>query len=311
MAIKIRKKIEEEKVIRADNPEVLPPEGGENKPEDVAAEVKIPGLDDEFLATSGSALQWLMEHRRMVVLVSCLAIIASVAVIGVRYASEASMISKSEVLTDAFVTYNALTTEQAQSLENARRDYLAQQGIAADTSDVLKSSYTVPDDKTRFAAIENHLVKALPNYSEDEIGTTAKLMLAGAQARLDHVDTAKVSYDSASKSKLDDVRVFAQLGQIEMLINASQYADAIAILDDIMQKHPGLSAYATLEKGRIYEITGEIDKAIAAYAQVSREFGKESDKSLAMSRLKYLTKDWESYAMPEAPTPNDVPQAAL
>ena len=297
MAIKIRKKIEEEKVIQADNPEVLPPEGQQEQQaqaEDVAAEVKIPGLDDKFLATSGSVLQWLMEHRRMVILASCLVIVAALAVIGVKYAREASITSKSEVLTQAFVTYDALTTAEAQQYEEMRRQYLAQQGIAANTTEVLKSTYTVPNDKMRFVAIEKYLAEKLPEYAGNEIGTTGKLMLAGAQARLDHAANAKTSYDAASLSQQDDIKVYA-----------------IAILDEIMAKHPGMSAFATLEKGRIHEMAGETDKAIAAYALVSRELGKDSDKTLAMSRLKYLTKDWETYITPAVPAQNNVPQAAL
>ena len=314
MAIKIRKKIEEEKVIQADNPEVLPPEGQQEQQaqaEDVAAEVKIPGLDDKFLATSGSVLQWLMEHRRMVILASCLVIVAALAVIGVKYAREASITSKSEVLTQAFVTYDALTTAEAQQYEEMRRQYLAQQGIAANTTEVLKSTYTVPNDKMRFVAIEKYLAEKLPEYAGNEIGTTGKLMLAGAQARLDHAANAKTSYDAASLSQQDDIKVYAKLGQVELLLNDAKFADAIAILDEIMAKHPGMSASATLEKGRIHEMAGETDKAIAAYALVSRELGKDSDKTLAMSRLKYLTKDWETYITPAVPAQNNVPQAAL
>ena len=314
MAIKIRKKIEEEKVIQADNPEVLPPEGQQEQQaqaEDVAAEVKIPGLDDKFLATSGSVLQWLMEHRRMVILASCLVIVAALAVIGVKYAREASITSKSEVLTQAFVTYDALTTAEAQQYEEMRRQYLAQQGIAANTTEVLKSTYTVPNDKMRFVAIEKYLAEKLPEYAGNEIGTTGKLMLAGDQARLDHAANAKTSYDAASLSQQDDIKVYAKLGQVELLLNDAKFADAIAILDEIMAKHPGMSAFATLEKGRIHEMAGETDKAIAAYALVSRELGKDSDKTLAMSRLKYLTKDWETYITPAVPAQNNVPQAAL
>ncbi len=308
MAIKIRKKAEEEKVIQADNPEVLPPEG---KIEDVAEEVKIPGLDDRFLATSGSALQWIMEHRRMVIFASCVVIAGAFAWLGVGYAREASMTSKSEVLTKSFITYSALTDNEAQELEAARKQYLARQGIAADTADVLKSSYTVPDDKTRFAAIERNLSQELPNYGGDLIATTGQLMLAGAQARLNHAEDAKKSYISAAKSNLKDVKVFAEFGQIELLLNDKNYADAVALLDDIMKQYPGLSAYATLEKGRIYEMAGNPDKAIAAYAQVSREFGQETDKATAAARLKYLTKDWESYVTPAVAPQNNVPQAAL
>ena len=122
---------------------------------------------------------------------------------------------------------------------------------------------------------------------------------------------AKTSYDAASLSQQDDIKVYAKLGQVELLLNDAKFADAIAILDEIMAKHPGMSAFATLEKGRIHEMAGETDKAIAAYALVSRELGKDSDKTLAMSRLKYLTKDWETYITPAVPAQNNVPQAAL
>ena len=247
----------------------------------------------------------------MVILASCLVIVAALAVIGVKYAREASITSKSEVLTQAFVTYDALTTAEAQQYEEMRRQYLAQQGIAANTTEVLKSTYTVPNDKMRFVAIEKYLAEKLPEYAGNEIGTTGKLMLAGAQARLDHAANAKTSYDAASLSQQDDIKVYAKLGQVELLLNDAKFADAIAILDEIMAKHPGMSAFATLEKGRIHEMAGETDKAIAAYALVSRELGKDSDKTLAMSRLKYLTKDWETYITPAVPAQNNVPQAAL
>lgn len=308
MAIKIRKKVEEEVVIKANDPEVLPPEGST---EAVAEEVKIPGLDDKFLATSGSALQWIMDHRRMVIFVSCVIVAAAFVWIGVNHAIEAQNINKSQVLTSPFITYTALTHEEAQQLEAARRQYLAQQGIAADTTDVLKSNYSVPDDKTRFSSIAHYLSIELPSLASEDIGISGQLMLAGSQARLDKMNDAKNAYDKAATSKVGDVALFAQLGQVEVLVNAKQFDDAIAVLDKIMAKNPGLSAYATLEKGRIYEMANQIEKAIAAYAQVNREFGQENDKAMATSRLKYLTKDWESYARPAAPIQNPNPQAAL
>lgn len=305
MAIKIRKRVEEEKRPEALEPEVLQP-GGE--PAADVSNVAVPGMDDKFLETSGSMMSWLMEHRRMVILVACVVVVAAFSWLGIRHGMEVNATSLSQNLSDAFVTYSAITKAEAQEIETAREQYLKSQGIAADTTDILRFTYSVPDDRARFAMIEKYLSATLPNLEGKEVGISGELMLAGAMARLSHRDGAAAAYEAARASRAPDVVMFADLGSIEMLLDAQKYDEAIARLDALMDRHPGMSAYATLQKGSIYELTGARDKAIAAYDKVIREFGQERDKAIATSRLRYLTADWREHLQAAVPAQ---PQVAL
>lgn len=311
MAIKIRKKVEEEKVIQAAEPEVLPPEGSEAELKAAAEAVKIPGLDDKFLNRSSSAMSWILDHRRMVVLAITLVVLAAVAYLGITHAVEVSDTKLSSDLSPAFVTYTALTREEANQLEASRMAYFQSQGIAADADDILRVSYTVPDNKTRFAAIEKNLEQTLPTLSGETVADSGYLMMAGSAARLGHEQKALDAYDKAAKSKNLDVRLFAALGDAEQRVNMKKYDEAIAQLDNVIAKHPGLTSALTLEKARIYEVSGAVDKAIETYAKFSGEFGREVDRLVAVNRLKYLTPNWQTLVKPAVvPVPSSVPAKA-
>lgn len=302
MAIKIRKKIEEEAPRQPLEPEVLPPEGASAAPKEATA----PEMSDKFLATSGSIFSWLLEHRRMVIGVSCLIVIAAFSWFGIQRYLDSRVAASNEPLVSALVTYTAYTRAQADEIEAARQQYLESQGIAAETSDILRFSYTVPNDAARYGAIEAHLQKELPSITHEQTRTTGELMLAGTMARLDHKDGAQSAYDKAAASSNWDIKLFAQLGQVELLVSQKKNQEAIALLDTILTAHPGFSSYATLKKGRIYELNGDTDKAIAAYSQVVNEFGQDDDKAIASARLRFLTPDWQKH-IKVAPAP----QAAL
>lgn len=310
MAIKIHKKeAEAPKVLE---PEVLPPSGANAKPasapddNDVAG-VKVPGLDDNFLRTSGTIMSWLMENRRMVILVVTIIIVASFGYLGIQRANESVATSKSSIMTDVFFTYNSVTKDEAAQIEAARLEYLKSQGIGAEASDILRYSNPVPDDHARYVAIEKYLSQKLPEYNGEAIQTAGDLMLAGSIAKIHPADKALPVYDEAATSASNDVKLFAMLGQAEMLVGEQKYADAIAKYDQIMAIEPGFSSFATFEKARIFEISGDNDKAVEAYKAVITNYNQKYDQDRAQARLRILIPDWANVrpteqAAPQAPT---------
>ena len=310
MAIQIRRKEEEKKVLE---PEVLSAGGNADAAEEEGgaqdgSSVKLPGMEDEFLKKSSSAMAWLMEHRRMVILVAVLLVGVAFLYIGIQRAKESAAESRSNVLSPAIVTYTLPTRAQADAIEAQRQAYIESQGIAAETKDILKFTETIPDDRTRYAVIEKHLSTNLPSLAGEAVETTGRLMQAGVSARLRAPADAAAVYAQAEKSASADVRLFAMLGEAEMRIGEKNYAQALAIYDNVMSANAGMSSYATLEKGRIYELMGDKDKAIAAYAQVMREFNQPLDQAQAVKRLRFLTPDWATYsAAPAAPAAAPAP----
>lgn len=312
MAIKIRKRVEaaapvEEQKIEALEPEVLPPEGQEGEDSqavDTGSTVNVPGMEDKFLSTSNNVMAWLMEHRRAVGGIVGFLVLVALIWNGVIYMNEKSATEKSMVMSDAFVTYTALTKAQADEIEAARMEYMKSQGIAADAPDILRVTYTVPDDQKRHAAISQHLENELPKYAADQISASGQLMLAGSKSMIQDATKASAAYDTAVKNSTSkDVQLFAKLGQVEMLIGAKNYDGAIAKLDEIMKENATFSAHVMLEKGRIYEMTGKTSEAIAAYDEVANGLGKPEDQQAALSRLRVLTPDWASRSKAAAPAP--------
>lgn len=310
MAIQIRRK-------EANNPPVIEPEvltaggkgeAGANAPE---SDVKIPELNDEFLRKSGSMMAWFMEHRRMVLFVALLIVCISFGYYGVKYAQEMSATRTSGVLSPAFVTYTMITKAEAEQIEQQRYAYMKSQGIAAEAKDILHFTETVPDDKTRYLAIEKHLSQHLDAYRGEAIETSGRLMQAGASARLRPADAVTPLYAAAEKSPSSDVKLFAMIGEAEMLVGEKKYDQALMTLENVMNLEPALTSYATLEKGRIYEIEGKKDEAIAAYGQVFREFGQPDDQKKALERLRYLTADWSKQTQVAPVEANPAGQVAM
>ena len=303
MAIKIRKQEDNAKVLE---PEVLPPEG-----QAAESEVKIPGMDDDFLRKSNSIMTWIMEHRRMVILVTCVVIVVAFSVLGVKKYIESQAIARSSIMTDAFVTYTALTKDEAAQLEQQRLEYMKQQGIAAEAPDILRTTYTVPDNRSRFVAIEKYLATALTKYPGESIETTGQLMLAGSAAKLHPANEVMPAYEKALGSQSSDVKLFAMLGKAEMLVGEKKYDEAITLLSQVMSQYPAFSSHATLEMGRIYEMSGATDKAIDAYKKVYTEFAHEADHQKALARLRYLTPNWSELTKPAAPAPAAAPAQGI
>ncbi len=309
MAIKIRKQEENPQVLE---PEVLPPDGEQG----ATSEVKLPGMDDDFLRKSSSIMSWILENRRMVIFVTAVIIIVAFSILGVTRFIESQATKRSSIMTDAFITYTALTKAEAAELERQRMEYMKQQGIAADAPDILHTTYTVPDNHSRFVAIEKYLKEKLTTYPGEAIETTGQLMLAGTEAKLHPANEAKTAYDKAMQSQSPDVQLFAMLGQAEMLVGEKKYDDAIALLDQIARNYPTFSSHVMLEKGRIYEIAGATDKAIEAYKAVFSS-NHQQDQLKATNRLRYLTPDWSELiktaatATAPVPTPGVPTQAEL
>ncbi|MBQ1924612.1 MAG: tetratricopeptide repeat protein [Proteobacteria bacterium] len=310
MAIKIHKREEEAKPVL--EPEVL--NAGGNDGGEEAPKAAVTGLEnDDFLIKSGNAMSWLMENRRMVGFVIGVLVIASLGFIFFRNQAENTAIKKSSFMTGAFETYTAMTQAQAEELERQRAAYLKQQGIAAESDDILHVTYTVRDDQTRYAMIEKHLKDSVQKIPGEIVEPTAELMLAGTQARIRSAAEAKATYEKAATSASADVRLFALLGEAEMLIGEQKYDEAIQKLDAVTAANISFSSYVALEKGRIYEIKGETNNAIAAYDHIIRDFPNSGDEQKALARLRILTPDWANHmkaaAAPVVPAAPAAPAA--
>lgn len=298
MAIKIRKKVEQEKKVL--EPEVLPPEGAAPESADDGAElgVKVPEINDNFLRTSGTMMQWILEHRRMVVLCIAILVLVAFSFVGFRYHSESQATERSSKLTDMFDAYLALTQAQADQITRDSEEQVQSQGIAGNLEDVLHPKNVVPDDHIRYLAIEDHLKKTLPELAQEDVGKSGKLMLAGVTARLHDDATAAPIYVELANSQNADLALFGQLGEAEALVGQQKYDDAIKVYDQILAKNPKLSSYITLEKGRLYENMGQTDNAIQAYDDVLNKFNMPDDQAKAMSRLRILTPDANAHIKP-------------
>ena len=299
MAIKIRKKVEQEKKVL--EPEVLPPEGADAaSAEDGAAElgVKVPEINDNFLRTSGTMMQWILEHRRMVILCVAIVVIVAFSFVGFNHYKESQATERSSQLTDVFDAYLASTKAQAEQITRESEAQIQSQGIAGNLEDVLHPKNVVPDDHIRYVAIEDHLKKTLPGLPQENIGTSGKLMLAGVTARLHDDATAAPVYAELAVAQNTDVALFGQLGNAETLIGQQKYEEALKVLDLIIAKNPKFSSYMTVEKGRVYEMMGQIDNAIQAYDDVLNKFNQPDDQAKAMARLRILTPDAASHLKP-------------
>lgn len=311
MAIQIRKKAEEEKKVQVLEPDVLPPENAESMDDLIRAQkAQAPGMEDKFVMRSGNAMAWLMEHRRMVLLVTILILVAAFSWIGVqKYQESIATSQSSDVLSDAFVTYAAYTKAQADQIENERYEYFKSQGIAAEADDILHFSYTVPDDRSRFAAIEKHLDTVIPTYAGNPIEASASLMLAGTKAKIRDAASAQTAYQKAETSLSRDVKLFGMLGEAEMLIGQKKLDEALKKLEDVVVDNPALTSQVTYEKGRIFEMKGDMENALAMYDQLIQTSGNSIPKQKAKVRLRILTPDWAERIAKQEQV--QVPQAEL
>ncbi len=311
MAIQVRKKEEAQEQAQAQV---------ENETEVVEAgapevNVKLPEMNDKFLMSSGNAMAWLMEHRRMVILVVCLVIVGCLSVIGVMRFQENGRVGRSELLSKAFVTLDAPTQEEAKNLESQRQAALTKQGIAAETSDILKVEYAVPDDAKRFALVQKYMTETANTLDSSEAGSSGRLLLAGVSMQNAKVDEAIKNYETAMAGS-PDIRLFAIIGEAEALVESKKYDEAIAKYDQLASIGAGYGSYAKLSQAQIYEMTGKKDEAISAYTSVIRDFGQQDDHQVATARLRMLTPDWQKLiagdqaAVPGAGDPAPVADSA-
>lgn len=285
MAIKIRKKIE----VAKDTTPVLEPDLIESGAE---LDVKVPEMNDGFLTTSHTVIDWMMEHRRLLLFAAAMIVLLSAGFVAFRYHQETQVTERSSVLSGTLVTYDAMTTEQARALEAMAAKQLADQGIAATSTESLRVSYSVPNDTLRYEAIVKHLDQELGAISGSGVADLGHLMQAGSLMRLTRDAEAAVIYDQLRTSKREDVRLFALLGVAESLAGAGKYAEAVLVYDEIAAISGSYGSFAALSKGRLYEVIGDREKAILAYSAVLDEFGQASDQQVAMGRLRLLTPDW-------------------
>ena len=301
MAIKIRKKVDKvetekdsQKVLE---PEVLPPEGEEDEPNvntgNANLNVQLPGMEDNFLKKSNSAMEWLLEHRRAVIGIAAFVLIVAIAVIGVQRANERAAEDDSSVLTNAFTAYTAMTKAQADEWEKMQTEYMKSRGIAAEAPDILHVEYSVPDEHTRYVGISNYLSESLPKLGDKPVAVTGQLMRAGAIARISGSEVAEPAYQMAADSLDKNVSLFGKLGKIEVLVGEKKYDEALSMLDALANdnNYASLYSYLTLEKARILEITGKTEEAIKSYTEVL-EMNRKQDEQIALERLRVLTPDW-------------------
>ena len=291
MAIKIRKKVEEEKPTEVLEPEVLPPEGEEE--ERPVNDVKVPGLDDEFLKKSGTMMNWLIEHGRAVLGVSGVIVIAAFAVLGVNRMNERGIEKDSSTLTAAFETYTAVTQDQEAQDVKAQETQIQEEGLTGDLSEVRHRSYTVKDDRSRFLMISKYLNDSLPKLGDKQIGTSGLLMQAGSTARVQGLAAAEPLYKKASGSVDKNVALFGKLGEIDALADAGKIQEAIALVDGIAADNDfaQLNSYLMYEKARLLELSGDTAQAIELYTQVLG-MNHRIDVELSLARLRVLTPDW-------------------
>ena len=293
MAIKIRKKVEQEQSTEVLEPEVLPPEGEEEEERSIK-DVKVPGMEDEFLKKSGTVMSWLIEHGRAVLGISGAVVLVAFAVIGVNRMNERGFEKDSSTLTAAFETYTAVTQEQEDKDVQQQEKNIQENGLSGDLSEVLHRSYTVKDDRSRYMMISKYLSKSLPELGDKQIGTSGQLMLAGATSRVQGLAAADPAYKKAAGSADKNVALFGKLGEIDVLADAKKYDEAIALVDSLAadNDYAQLNSYLTYEKGRLYELSGDTAKAIEFYTNVLG-MNHQVDVELSLARLRVLTSDWD------------------
>ena len=302
MAIQVRKKENRVQEVEVKEPEVV--EAGAPN-----VDVKLPPMTDKFLMTSGSALAWMMEHRRMIILVIAVVVVVCLSLIGVMNKQENEKVSKSSILSTVFVTLQAPTKAKAEEQDAQAKADFERKGIAAETNSYLKYEYTVPDDETRFKGIKKYLNDNMHEFDNTELVPMAQLLLAGAATHIGDTDTATAAF-AKSQAGSADLKLFALLGEAETLTQAKQYTEAIAKYDEIDRLAAGYGSYIKLAQGNIYEIMGDKENAIKAYTTVFRDYDYDADHVIALTRLRLLTPDWQQLTLPAAQPVPVMPPAA-
>lgn len=308
MAIKIRKKVDSPETTEQQSlsPEIVDEE------QDLSNAIRIPdkAMDDRFVRTSGTLFSWVLENGRKIALVAAIIVICVIAIVIFSRSKESDIAEKSTVLGDALITLRAPTQEQANADLALQQARLQQQGIAADTQEVLAFSYTVPNDQVRREVIYDHLQKSVPVFKGQAIQIPVELMSAGFAMQLGKIEEAQRDYNSAATTTDEDIRLFAQLGQANILAGQGNYEEAIKVYEEIQSSSGSFYAsFATLNIARLYEESKNNEKAIQAYTKVVKEYNQPSDVHAATERLKLLTPKWEEIIAPQAILPANAPQS--
>jgi len=288
MAIQIRKKesapqeaqleVKEAEVVGAGEPDV---------------NVKVPEMNDKFLMSSGTIVEWLMKNRRMVTLCIAVVVVVCLSVIGYMKIVENGRMDRSALLDPVLTTLQAPTADQAKRIEQETADYIKRNGILVQEEDLPHYSYTVPNDKTRFTAIQKSLEETAPSLANTELQDAVSLFLAGTAAQLGDNDKAAQGFSNTSKSANTDIRFFSLLGEAEALVTKKAYDQAISKYDIVASLGTAYVPYANMQQGRIYELQGDVPKAVAKYVQVFKN-PRQENHAEAEARLRLLDPNWQT-----------------
>lgn len=141
------------------------------------------------------------------------------------------------------------------------------------------------------AARQQALIEALQQvrsaHPKSSSALTATLSLGDAHGRLGQTEEALRAYDEviAKAPKGGGLRTLALEGRAHALAAGGKAEDAVAAWDRLAAEAPAFKAQALLRKGRLLEKQEKKDAAIAAYEQLSTEFGSTAAGSEGGKRL--------------------------
>jgi tetratricopeptide (TPR) repeat protein len=136
---------------------------------------------------------------------------------------------------------------------------------------------------------------------------TAQLYLAQAHEAVGEMDKARTAYEALQNAP----RPFSGPARLRLAYLALSQGDtqgASAAFEKVVADDPGLAPQAALELGRVAEQLGQTDAAIAAYRNVSEQFGSTPQAAEAQARIRALGGEPETPA-PEAVTAPEEPGA--
>ncbi len=300
MAIQVRKKenntaqqveAKEAEVVAAGTPDVS---------------VKLPPMTDKFLMTSGTAMSWMMENRRMIILCVSVVVVVCLGIIGAMKIQENAKVEMSSKLSTVFATLHAPTKAEAEALNERAKAEFERQGISADTNDYLRFDYVVPSDEERYAALKTYMGTTIGEVEGTELLPSAQLLLAGVATHSGDLTMADAAYKKA-ESGSKDIRLFALLGEAENLTQNKKYQEAIAKYEEIDRMSAGYGSYIRLAQGNLYELMGDKENAIKVYTSVFRDFNHDTDHNIALTRLRLLTPEWKTLTLAPAAQPVAAP----
>ncbi len=288
MAIQIRKKesAPQEALLDVKEAEVV----GPGEPD---ANVKVPEMNDKFLMSSGTIVEWLMKNRRMVTLVITIIVVVCLSCIGYLKIQENGRVDRSALLDQAFTTLEAPTESVAKMTEEAIAQQNREAGLGLNDENVLHYSYTVPNDKVRFTAIQKNLEETAPSLAGTELEDFVTLFLAGTSSQLNDSAKANANFAKTENSANADIKLFSLIGEADLLLSDKKYDEAIAKYNVIASMGSAYVSFANMQQGRIYELQGDVPKAVAMYVKVFKNPRQENHAD-AENRLRLLDPNWQT-----------------